>query len=139
MSLIEINFNPDKKKLREFGIAALIAATVISLLLYLVKGLAFKWVLPVFIAGLVIFTLSLISVKLVRMIYIGLTVITMPVGIVLSLIVLAAFYFLLLMPLGLIFRIAGRDLLCRKFDPGAKSYWQKRRCTDGPERYFHQF
>jgi len=139
MSLIDINFNPDKKKLREFGIAALIATTVISLLLYLVKGLALKWVLPFFIAGLAIFTLSLISVKLVRIIYIGLTVITMPVGIVLSFIVLATFYLLLLMPLGLIFRIAGRDLLCRKFDSSAKSYWKKRRRTDDPEHYFHQF
>jgi ABC-type cobalamin transport system permease subunit len=139
MSLMDINFNPDKRKLIEFGIAALIAGAAVSLLLYLFKGLAFKWVLPIFIAGFVIFTLSLVSVKITRMIYIGLAVITMPVGIAVSFIMLTIFYFLLLMPLGLIFRIAGRDILCRKFEPNAKSYWEKRHRADDSERYFHQF
>jgi len=139
MSLIDINFNPDKKKLRLFGIAALVAATVISLFLYQFKGLNLKWVVPVFTAGFVIFTLSLISVRLTRMIYIVLTAITMPVGIVVSFIVLTIFYFLLLVPLALVFRIAGRDPLCRKFEPGAKSYWQRRQRTEDSEHYFHQF
>ena len=139
MSLIDINLNPDKKKLREFGIAALIAAAGISLLLYFLKGLALKWVLPIFIAGLVIFTLSLISVKLTRLIYISLTVITMPVGFVVSFLVLTIFYFLLLVPLGLIFRAGRRDVLCRRFDKDAESYWQKRRRSENTEHYFHQF
>ena len=139
MPLIDINFNPDKKKLRQFGLAALVAAAVISLFLCLVKGIAFKWVMPVFIAGFVIFTLSLISVRLTRMIYIVLTAITMPVGIVVSFLVLTIFYFLLLVPLALVFRIAGRDPLCRKFEPSAKSYWQRRHRTEDSEHYFHQF
>jgi hypothetical protein len=53
--------------------------------------------------------------------------------------VLAAFYFLLLAPLGLFFRLIGRDPLCRKFDSNANSYWLSRQPPKGPEQYFHQF
>jgi hypothetical protein len=40
--------------------------------------------------------------------------------------VLGALYFLLFTPVALIMRLAGRDALCRRFDPGARSYWVER-------------
>jgi hypothetical protein len=139
MSLIDIDYNPDKRKLRQFGIAALIAGIVISLLLYLFKEVSFKWILPVLTAGLIVFILSLFCVKITRLIYVGLTLITMPVGIVVSFIVLSIFYFLLIVPVGLVFRMAGRDPLNRRFEPSAKSYWEKRTHREDIENYFHQF
>jgi hypothetical protein len=39
---------------------------------------------------------------------------------------LAIFYFVAIMPVGLIIRLAGKDLLRQKFDDNAKSYWLKR-------------
>jgi hypothetical protein len=41
--------------------------------------------------------------------------------------------------LGLIFRLIGRDALCRKFDPEAPTYWLPHRQTKKVERYFQQF
>jgi len=139
MSLIEINWNPKRKDLRNFGIIAIIALVVISLLLYILKGLGIHWVLVISGVGFAIFLSSIISVKLTRVIYIGLTLMTIPIGWIVSFILLATFYFLILTPLGLVFRLIGRDPLCRKSDSAADSYWLTYRPPDTTDRYFHQF
>ncbi len=139
MSLVEIDWNPKSKQLQSFGKIALVASAVISLLLYLLKGVAIQWVLIIFAFGFIIFIISMISLKLTKMIYLGMILVTLPIGFVVSFILLAAFYFLLLAPLGLFFRLIGRDPLCRKFDPNAKSYWLSRQQPKGLEQYFHQF
>jgi hypothetical protein len=139
MSLVEINWHPKRKQLQSFGKIALAASAVISLLFYVLKGVAIQWALTIFAVGFIIFLISMISLKLTKMIYLGLTLVTLPIGWVVSFILLAIFYYLLLAPLGLIFRLMGRDALCRKFDPKAKSYWLSRQPPKGPEQYFHQF
>jgi len=139
MSLIKINWYPNRKQLRVFGIIALIASTLICLLLFFVKGLAIQYAVTVFAAGFIIFLTSEVCAKLTRAIYLGLTLAALPIGLVVSFILMATFYFLLLTPLGLLFRLIGRDALCRKFDPGAKSYWLTHQLHNEPERYFRQF
>ena len=139
MSLIEINWNPEHKELRKFGIISLIASVLIAFLLYLLKGLGIQWMAAIFFVGLIIFVNSMISLKVTRGIYLCLILVTMPIGLVVSFILLAIFYFLLLTPLGLLFRLMGRDVLGRKFDSAADSYWLVRRPPDSLDRYFHQF
>jgi len=84
MSLIEINWNPKRKELRNFGIIALIASAIISLLLYLLKDLEIQWILVITGAGFAIFLCSLISVELTRIIYLVLILVTLPIGWVVS-------------------------------------------------------
>lgn len=139
MSLIEIDWNPKSKQLKNFGKIALVATAIISLLLYFLKGVAIQWVSIILAFGIIIFIISLISLKLTKLIYLGMILLTLPIGFVVSFVLLAAFYFLLLTPLGLIFRLIGRDPLCRRFDKNAKSYWLSRHPPKGPEQYFHQF
>jgi hypothetical protein len=139
MSLIEINWYPKRKELRNFAMIALIASVIVTSLLYLLKGVRIQWAVIIFAAGFGIFLSSFVSLKLTRIIYLGLILVTFPIGWGISMILLTAFYFLLLMPLGLLFRLLGRDPLCRKFDPAAKSYWLTRRETDSLDRYFHQY
>ena len=139
MSLVEINWRPNRRELRSFAIVALIASAIISLLLYVLKGLAVQWVAIIFAAGFIIFISSLVSIKITRIIYLSLILVTFPIGYVVSFILLAAFYFLLLTPLGLFFRLIGRDSLCRKFDLNAKSYWLSRQSPKNLDSYFHQF
>jgi hypothetical protein len=139
MSMIEINWNPKPKELRNFGVIALIALALISILLYLLKGIGIQWIILLNSLSLAIFLSSIISFKLTKIIYLGLTLVTLPIGWMMSFLILTIFYFLLLTPLALIFRLAGRDLLNRKFDPTADSYWLRRTGPDKMDRYFHQF
>jgi hypothetical protein len=139
LSLIEINWNPDKKELRKFGLIALFvlgAAACVSRFVFLAPALASIIVASV---GLLIFIVTLISVKAARAIYLGMTFAALPIGLVVSVVLMAIFYFLILTPIGLFFKIIGRDLLQRKFEPDSQTYWCKKQNNDDPERYFHQF
>lgn len=139
MSLIRINSRPNRKKLRSFGKIALAASVVISLLLYFLKGVGIQWAFVTFGAGLLVFLSSIVSLKLTRAIYLFLTLVTFPIGWVISHLLLAAFYFLIITPFGLVFRLIGRDLLHCKFDSSMKSYWLRRHPPDSLEQYFRQF
>jgi hypothetical protein len=139
MSLVEINWHPERKQLKSFGKTALIATTIISLLLYLFKSGAIQWALIIFAAGVIIFLNSYISLKLTRMIYIVLMVMTLPIGLFVSFMLLSSFYFLLLTPVGILFRLINRDVLGRKFESKMNSYWRKMKAPESTERYYHQF
>ncbi|HUW20660.1 MAG TPA: SxtJ family membrane protein [Sedimentisphaerales bacterium] len=139
MSLMEIKWHVTHKELRNFGRISLIATSVIALLLHLLKGLAIQWASLIFLIGLVIFLSSLISLKVTRFIYLGLTLITAPIGVVVSFLLMASFYFLLITPLAFFFRLIGRDPLRRKRDADAKTYWLPHHPHNDPERYFRQF
>ena len=139
MSMIEINWNPKHKELHDFGNIALIASVILSLLLYFLKHLAIHWIFVIIGFGFFIFLSSLISTKLTRIIYLGLTLLTFPIGWVISFLVLSIFYFLIITPIGLFSRLTGHDPLHRNFDHETKSYWQKRQASDKLDRYFHQF
>jgi len=139
MSLIEVNWKPEKKDLRSFGWIGLVACCILAGLLYLLKGLAIKWVCVIIAAGLVIFISSLVCLRITRLIYVGLTAITLPIGLTVSFLVLTLFFYLIITPVGLVFRLIGRDSMKRKFDSAARSYWVAHRPSKSLERYFHQF
>jgi hypothetical protein len=137
--LVEIEWHPTSRQLRVFGVSGLLASLAAALVLTFVWGVAVFWAILALAAGAAIFLCSLTSPAITRILYLGLTIIGMPVGLVVSFILLAAFYFLLLTPLALFFRLIGRDPLCRRFDGAVTSYWVPHRPNDNAERYFHQF
>jgi hypothetical protein len=52
---------------------------------------------------------------------------------------MAVFYFLILTPVGLFFKLTGRDILARKFKADSATYWTPHKQNKDPQRYFHQF
>jgi hypothetical protein len=139
MSLMEFQWHPNQRQLRVFGVAGLAALSVAALVLHLVWGVALPWAVGVFAMGAALFLCSRISPGATRILYLGLTIAAMPLGLAVSFILLAAFYFLLVTPVAVIFKLIGRDALCRKFDTTAASYWVPHRPSENLERYFHQF
>jgi len=137
--LTEIQWHPTAKQLRVFGVGGLLASIAAALVLHFAWGTATLWPMLVLAAGTAICLCSLVSPRLARVLYIGLTLAAMPIGFVVSFILLAAFYFLLLTPVALVFRLIGRDVLYRRFDAAAESYWVPHKPSEDMERYFHQF
>lgn len=139
MSLVSINWRPDNNELKKFGTGALFMLPVIAALFSWLRHLPLTWVLCICAAGLIIFILSRINAPLVKPVYLGLMIISAPIGFVVSFVVLAIFYYLILTPIGLIFKLAGRDSLERKFDKQAKTYWTVYKGPESVKRYFNQF
>jgi len=139
MALVEMNWHPDHRQCRQFGWGALVMLPLISLVLYWTGRLPQGWAFVPAGVGVVIFALSRISDSLVRPIYVGLTLLGLPIGWVMSYVILAVFYFGILTPLALVFKIIGRDAMCRRLDKTAKTYWVPHRPAASMRQYFNQF
>jgi len=62
-----------------------------------------------------------------------------PLAWLVSTLVLAVIFFGLLTPLGLVFRLMGRDPLDRAWPGRQDSYWQEKPAADKTERYLRQY
>jgi Saxitoxin biosynthesis operon protein SxtJ len=74
-----------------------------------------------------------------RSLFLGWRAAFRPVERTVSFVTLAAAYYLVFTPVGLIMRALGRDPLERRFEPEARSYFVRRRAAADPARYFRQF
>ena len=62
-----------------------------------------------------------------------------PIGWVVSHVIIALVFYLLVTPIGLIMRLLGRDPMNRAFDRSATTYWVPRDSKTPAARYFKQF
>jgi hypothetical protein len=104
-------------------------------------GMAAGNVLVIGIAGAVgilIGTLSLASPALVRPIYVTASLLALPVGFVISQLLVVVMFYGIFLPVGAVFRLTGRDALERRFDREATSYWRAKAQPLSIESYFRQ-
>jgi hypothetical protein len=145
-SLIEINWNPSPKMLRDFGLIGLIACPILGGIFYWLPHI-FSWFahisngacLAIAVFGIFLFAASRSSLVLTRWIFIGLTIFGAPIGFVVGIVVLGIVFFGLLTPVGLAFRLAGRDPLRLRRDPNRTSHWQPHTQIHDLKRYFRPF
>ena len=139
MSLMEVDWHPGTRQLRVFGLSAVAASIVLALVLVFLWGVVLVWAAIVLAVGAAIALCSLVWPRAARILYVALTLLGLPIGFAVSFILLAAFYSLLLTPVGLLFRLIGRDPLHhRHFDHSGQSYWVPHRPSGSLDRYFHQ-
>ena len=145
--LIKLELNPDEETLRQFGYIALggfglLAAAAYTETLIFSFGLgAARSAVAASLLGLGVLSalLSLVAPRANRAIYVGLSVVAFPIGFVISHIVLALIFFVLISPIALAFRIARRNELRLGSDPATTSYWSPVRPRRASESYFSQF
>lgn len=147
MSLVNVNWQPDRKILREFSEFWLIfVGMFLAPMAYLGWGpfrhlgganatlAAVLWGLA--LAGRV---LGWLKPEWLKPVFLGLTLLAFPIGLVVSNLALMMIYYLVFTPIALVFRLIGRDALHRKLDRQAKSYWEEYNPDRGRARYLRQF
>lgn len=145
--LIDLDLRPDEKTLRQFGFIALGGFGFLSLIAWMEwlifafgLGDAKPYVAATFIGlGVLSFLFSLVYPKANLPIYVGLALVAFPIGFVLSYIIMGFLFFVLITPVGLFFKLVGRDAMKRKFEPDAESYWDESRQDRDQDSYFKQF
>jgi hypothetical protein len=144
---MEINWNPDRRRLRTFGAAALAVFAALGAWAMFGRRLfgcdlggaagAAAWAL--WAAAAACGLLAAAAPRALRPLYVGLSAVGLPIGWLVSHALLAAVFYGVITPIGLAMRLAGRDPLRRWFDPHAPSYWVERRGPADIKRYFRQF
>lgn len=137
--MIEIEKNVSAGKVRMFcGFWLPLMAATVAAILFFRFGLfvAACWALG---AGAVLGIAGLAVVAIGRMIYLGLMYLTWPIGWIVSHVILAAIFFLVVTPIGLIMRLFGYDPMGRRIDRDANSYWHARPPARDAASYFKQY
>jgi hypothetical protein len=146
-NMIEINLRPDDKTLRQFGFIAFAGFGGVAALAWF-EVLIFSFGLgdarPIVAGGfaglgVISLLLSLVYPKANLPIYVGLTIISYPIGFVVSYVIMGTLFYLLITPVGIFFKITGRDTMKRRFEPEAASYWIPVERQRSRESYFKQF
>jgi len=136
MAMIRINLNPSKGQLRLFGATWLVFFGALGALL-LSKGHQTPAV-AVWAAAGVVPLVGWFVPAVLRTVYLGMTFAAYPIGLVVSHVILATVYYLVLTPIGLLRRCFAGDPMTRRFEPDRESYWVERPARHDVERYFRQ-
>jgi hypothetical protein len=136
--MVPINRNPSARDLRSFAriwFPAFVA--LVGAVLY------WRFHLPtaafaVWAAGAVVVLAVLANTAVARAVFVGLLIVTYPIGMVVSTAALAILFYLVFTPLGWGMRLAGRDPL-RLRARGEASDWRPMTQDDDPQRAFRQF
>ena len=138
MQWSDISFAPSSRVLRQFA----------ALILVMFGGLAVWWgvvrdqvgLATVFgIVATVVGPLGLIAPQAVRPIFVAWMVIAFPIGWTVSRVLLAVVFYGLFTPLGLLFRLIGRDRLQRVRRHDRDTYWRSKTQPTEIRHYLRQF
>jgi len=146
--LVEIDLHPDVNKLRQFGWTALAGFGLLAALAWFERGMfggglgAAREYVAYGLGGLGAMSalFSLVSPKFNRALFVSLSVVSFPIGFVISHVIMGLLFFGLFAPIAIVFRLIGRDALHRRAARGAgASYWIKARPRRAKSDYFKQY
>ncbi len=145
--MIDLNLRPDVRTLRQFGWIALAGFGLLALLAwngwlafaYLAEGTRASVSLGLAAVAAVSAFFSLVFPKANLPIYLGLTIAAFPIGFVLSYVIMATLFYVVIAPIGVVMRLFGFDPMERRILPSAKTYWVDARPERPRDSYFKQF
>lgn len=139
MALIEVDWRPPRRQLRQFALLFVLFAGVLGTLSWL--GDRPAWVAPAFFAlGGAVGVLGLVAPAAVRPVWIAMMALALPIGFVVSTVLMVVIFFLILTPIGLAMRLAGYDPMRRGEDAAARdTFWIERPPAVDVRRYFRQY
>ena len=148
MALVSINWNPADKQLRSFGAISVVvfgAVAAYAGLRHHLLGVSLTaqvaQTVSVVLGALAVLCalFAVFAPRMLRPLFLCLSVVTSPIGFVVSHLLLAVVFFFVFTPIGFCMRLVGFDPLERKIEKQRTSYWQKRTIVTDVGRYFRQY
>ena len=134
--MIKLQLHPDRKMLAQFAWVAPVGFVLFALL-FRQFGLPGIGVWIVAAIGPVVLLSHLLGVHAVtRAVFRALMLLTAPLGFVLFSVLIGLIYYVLFTAMGWLFRLLGRDVMGKSFDPQLPTYWRERRVERPAASYF---
>jgi len=134
MALIETNWNPSSRQLRQFGGLCLVA---LPLLAWLWSGSP-TVITVLTVIGSLIALIAWVYPRAIAPLFVGLMLITLPIGMVVGELAMFLIYMTVFLPIGTYFRLTSRDRLRLKLDRQATTHWQPKRQPSSVASYYRQ-
>ncbi len=121
--------------LRKFGLTVGGVFCALGLWFYL-RHKPFYWY--VLVPGIPLLALGTILPRALKWIYVGWMTLAMVLGAIVSTLLLTVLFYLMVTPIGLLARLAGKDFLSRKRRPTDASYWILRDTSKFKSKHEHE-
>lgn len=135
MAVLRVNTNPSRRQLRQFGLLCVVLLPLIAW----VWGGSGSVVLVTALIGAGLGLLGLLAPQCLKPVFVGLVLVTFPVGVVLGELILLTIFVGVFLPMALLFRIIGRDALQRRMSTESETFWVPRTGPADVRRYFQQY
>ncbi len=139
MALIEVNRAVTPSQVRQFAVIWLPGFCFVMALAAANRSAAWSTVIVLVVCGILSIALGITRPAWMRRVFIAWMWAVFPIGWLLSHLLRAAIYYLVITPIGLVMRAAGHNPLALKIEPRAETYWSPRRQEPDPASYFRQF
>jgi hypothetical protein len=148
MTLIKINWNPKERFLRRFGAFALLLLALLGVAAFHRQKLlswhlssdgARRAALALWALAALLGLLALGLPRTLKPVYQVLTLVTLPIGFVMSYAIMVVIYFGIFTPVGTSMRLTGWDAMHRRWDRNRTSYFSRRPPQSNSKRYFRQY
>ncbi len=137
MALIDVNWRPGRRDLRIFALLFVLFAGGFGVAAYVKGSVLLAKVL--WVAAGVVGPLGLLRPQWVWPVYVAMTAVALPIGMVVSTILMLLIYFLVVTPIGLSLRLFGYDSMGRRSAARRESYWVERKPEIETQSYFRQY
>lgn len=134
--MMEINFHPDNRQVRNFGLASLVALPLAAA--FWTHGSLPAIVYATAIGGL-LSALGIAWPRGLRPLLVAINIVSAPLAMLIHDLVLSLAFFVVVVPVGLVFRLFGRDTLQLKMDRKASTYWQAKKQPRDVRSYFRRW
>ena len=134
MSILQINLAPTDRQLRQFGVACFVALPAIGWL----WGVGGSAMTALAVTGLLLAIAGLLFPRLLKPVFLLLTLVAAPVGMVMGELAMLVIYFGIALPIGLTLRMLRRVPLQLELDRERETYWEKKERSKDVANYYRQ-
>jgi hypothetical protein len=135
MAVFRINTKPGNRQLRQFGLLCIVLLPMIAW----VWGGSSSTIGAAAMIGAGLGLLGILAPKALKPVFVGLVLISFPIGLIIGELILLMIFVGVFLPMALLFRIIGRDVLHRRMTAESETFWVPRSAPSNVRRYFQQY
>lgn len=135
MAVFRINTTPGNRQLRQFGLLCIV----------LLPAMAWVWggssstIGAAALIGAGLGVLGILAPGSLKPIFVGLVLVSFPLGLIVGELILLMIFAGVFLPMALLFRLIGRDVLQRRMNAESETFWVPRSAPTNVRRYFQQY
>ncbi len=135
MAVFRINTKPSNRQLRQFGLLCIVLLPVITW----IWGGSSSTIGAAALIGAGLGLLGILAPGALKPVFVGLVLISFPIGLIIGELILLMIFVGVFLPMALLFRIIGRDVLQRRMSAESETFWVPRSAPSNVRRYFQQY
>lgn len=135
MAVFHINTKPSDRQLCQFGLLCIVLLPAITWL----WGGDSSTIGVAALIGAGLGLLGILAPGTLKPVFVGLVLISFPIGFIIGELILLMIFIGVFLPMALLFRIIGRDVLQRRIVAESETFWVPRSAPSNVRRYFQQY